>query len=446
MSSTEDSGQLDLYEAQLSQVREAIKVSSGEDAAEMRELEENLLQLIDITKQSILEKQKIALLQKVDELATDNVQNVEEEAVFKAGDVQNVEEEAVFKAGDKCLAPFKSTLNGLESLHNAVIFADEAGKAMRVVFINPVEVAMVPCPFFLEGRCKFEDDQCRFSHGEVVHAQQLRPYVKPNHASLREGSRVLAKSKDKQTWEHASIDMVSSEGVLVKWNAESSIEHLSFSDVLPLGEQPVEQINNQHQQINQDDLLLQIDPSADKLGGWERYTRGMGSRLMAKMGYVFGQGLGKQGEGRVEPVPTLVFPAGRSLDWIHDNHQKMKTVEENCKAKQDHCQTTARSESTFFDLLNSACRSNQSVVKKNQEAKEKSSDTLNVQGFHVTERMKLIRREIGRLERSALQHKSAGIQAKLASLKSELAALQGRSSQIEKGKDVARERLKLTKF
>ena len=34
---------------------------------------------------------------------------------------------------------------------------------------------------------------------------------------------------------------------------------------------------------------------------------------MAKMGYVHGAGLGKEGEGRTEPVEAMVFPPGRSL-------------------------------------------------------------------------------------------------------------------------------------
>lgn len=51
----------------------------------------------------------------------------------------------------------------------------------------------------------------------------------------------------------------------------------------------------------------------DSFGFWEKHTRGIGSILMSKMGYVSGSGLGKEGEGRVEPVEAMVFPPGRSL-------------------------------------------------------------------------------------------------------------------------------------
>lgn len=38
---------------------------------------------------------------------------------------------------------------------------------------------------------------------------------------------------------------------------------------------------------------------------------------MEKMGYVVGTGLGREGEGRVEPVTAYVYPQGVSLG-MHD--------------------------------------------------------------------------------------------------------------------------------
>ncbi|KAH3874149.1 hypothetical protein DPMN_037391 [Dreissena polymorpha] len=53
------------------------------------------------------------------------------------------------------------------------------------------------------------------------------------------------------------------------------------------------------------------------LGRWEEHTKGIGSRLLQKMGYVPGKGLGCRGEGRVEPVPIQLLPqVGKSLDRI----------------------------------------------------------------------------------------------------------------------------------
>ena len=38
--------------------------------------------------------------------------------------------------------------------------------------------------------------------------------------------------------------------------------------------------------------------------------------MLAKLGYKPGQGLGKTGEGKVNPVQVQILPAGKSLDFI----------------------------------------------------------------------------------------------------------------------------------
>ncbi|CAG7828205.1 unnamed protein product, partial [Allacma fusca] len=58
------------------------------------------------------------------------------------------------------------------------------------------------------------------------------------------------------------------------------------------------------------------------LGEWEKYTKGIGSKLMAKMGYVVGTGLGRRGDGRIEPVDAVVLPPGRSLDACMELKEK----------------------------------------------------------------------------------------------------------------------------
>ena len=41
---------------------------------------------------------------------------------------------------------------------------------------------------------------------------------------------------------------------------------------------------------------------SNNIGSWERYTKGFGSKMLEKMGYQEGQGLGPQGTGIVEPI------------------------------------------------------------------------------------------------------------------------------------------------
>mmetsp|Transcript_14706 Transcript_14706/g.22181 ORF Transcript_14706/g.22181 Transcript_14706/m.22181 type:complete len:468 (-) Transcript_14706:84-1487(-) len=71
--------------------------------------------------------------------------------------------------------------------------------------------------------------------------------------------------------------------------------------------------------------LRQLQAHGVGLGDWERHTKGIGSRLMSKMGYVRGCGLGKESQGRLQPIEALtVLPQGVSLDFIHETAEERK--------------------------------------------------------------------------------------------------------------------------
>lgn len=76
---------------------------------------------------------------------------------------------------------------------------------------------------------------------------------------------------------------------------------------------------------------------------------------MAKMGYVHGQGLGKEGEGRVAPVEVFVLPEGHiSLDRVMELKGKKILKKKNLElGKISKSEPNANKEETdVFDFLN----------------------------------------------------------------------------------------------
>ena len=58
------------------------------------------------------------------------------------------------------------------------------------------------------------------------------------------------------------------------------------------------------------------EPPSPDVGGWEKHTKGIGSKLMGRMGYVPGQGLGPRGEGILDPLEAVVLPKRANLDRV----------------------------------------------------------------------------------------------------------------------------------
>jgi len=69
------------------------------------------------------------------------------------------------------------------------------------------------------------------------------------------------------------------------------------------------------------------------VGSFEKHTRGVGSKLMIKMGYE-GKGLGKHAQGMIEPLSIEERPKNLGLGYVQSNGEDskaMKACEANSK-------------------------------------------------------------------------------------------------------------------
>lgn len=190
------------YSAQLQQVETAL--SAGLDPtqhSDLLKLKEDLCQLIELTEASLVSVRKSQLLASLEESSGLQVNASEAatdangglDAEFTAfyselgessgnssdskertkdgggGEVDYEEEEEEDKeeedalSGTKVRAPYRTTWGTLE-YHNAMVMGAEPPDGdeaqVRVLYIYPTQKSMKPCPFYLEDKCRFQDN-CR---------------------------------------------------------------------------------------------------------------------------------------------------------------------------------------------------------------------------------------------------------------------------------------------
>lgn len=290
--------------------------------------------------------------------------------------LEHIKQKLTGLLGTKCSAPHTHAWGGL-AYHNAMICGlddtteyaaplREALVCVKVLFTQPTHREMVPCAHYLDGDCRFDQlppptaaaaaaagQQCRYSHGHLVPYGELRAYRQPDYGRLQTRSRwpVLVRRPDGM-WHQAHTVARSADGrtcrLRLDGGGRTELADVDYADVLPLhapaergsesdgssddedgsadsdgghndadnGDEPAgderQRMQRQHALLVEQSLLTAAPDRP--LGEWEKYTRGFGSRMLQKYGYVLGTGLGHEGAGIVVPISAQVLPAGRSLD------------------------------------------------------------------------------------------------------------------------------------
>ncbi|KAJ1529230.1 hypothetical protein ONE63_006033 [Megalurothrips usitatus] len=487
-------GSLHDYETQLQQVNSTIRAATDDvERDTLSSLRDDIEQLITLTKENLTELEGASLnrFSEAVEQPVDDDPFASEYALFKAeleaaekpnakedesspekGGLPDIGAELEALQGMKCQAPFSHGWG--TSYHNALVFHVEPADnitdmdqiKVRVMFTNPTDTKMVPCSYYLEGDCRFDDKKCRFSHGELVQFSNLQEYKEPNFEVVKGGSRVLVLANDKDKLWHRAIVQYEIKPSIWEVKLEASgggKVQVGLKDMLPLGgdedsanasESPSDDSSDDLSDDNDDphrSAMVELSlskTSTSALGAWEQHTKGIGSRLMEKMGYVIGTGLGPSGEGRVEPVEAVVFPAGKSLDHCMrlkaeaGGDSLLKTEKKLRKLKRKQMQQQAASYErekrrvNVFDFLNNKLgdantKNKPSTSRDFEEQKALKGETnksLNLANLQVGENIRkaerdlihlkesLRRQNIGTPSHSAIASKVAGKEKEIRSL------------------------------
>ncbi|XP_068119599.1 zinc finger CCCH-type with G patch domain-containing protein [Hyperolius riggenbachi] len=500
------------YRAQLEQVKLTLNGDiDPSQKADLIQLEADLQQLIELTESSLLSVQKSNLLsgiggpssssqydeeyeefkRAVGELSNETELNeapgVEGSNSSHSEDTEEEEEEEEEEnddatSGMKVRAPYYSTWGTLE-YHNAMIVGSErtedGSPGVRVLYLYPTHKAMKPCPYFLDEKCRFNEN-CKFSHGQVVPANELRVFEEPDLSSLGIDKPCLARHSD-GIWYPARIIDIDDSFYTVKFDSLLLKEAVLEADALlpPLRESD-ESSSSDDDEGAEDAAYARVladsegggtAPCSSQFAGWEAHTRGIGSKLMAQMGYEFGKGLGRNSEGRIEPIQAVVLPKGKSLDQcLEIKQRKLKEGQNPSKARRKRAPKRAAAgqvrapRRNVFDFLNEKLEANTSTAKtetlsnlerKGKEvynASQSSKRALNVALAKTTEKIQQKNREIGRMAEALARNVgrdstiSTQLEKRLSDARLELASLQQEERSLQREQKKADTHKKMTEF
>uniref|UniRef100_A0A8C5NW51 Zinc finger CCCH-type with G patch domain-containing protein n=1 Tax=Jaculus jaculus TaxID=51337 RepID=A0A8C5NW51_JACJA len=447
---------LQTYGAQLQQVEQALGADlDASEQADLHQLQGDLKELIELT--SLVSIRKSTLLATLDQQQP--TQEDAEYLAFQKAIVEEVEAPVIPEtvpgrelwpgptspaleeedwedrdleelSGTKVNAPYYSSWGTLEYHNVMVVGAEEAedGSAcVRVLYLYPTHKSLKPCLFFLERKCRFKDN-CRFSHGQVVSVDELRPFQDPDLSLLQVVSACLEKHQD-GLWYPARITDVDNGSYTVKFDSLLLKEAVVEGDsILPqLRTEATESSDSDSGDTGDSSYARVVESSTADTETYSSAFAGIGSKLLAKMGYEFGKGLSPHAEGRVETIHAVVLPPGKSLDQCAEILQKRSKGGRTGSNRPPRCWNV-------FDFLNEKL---QSQNKDMYHASKSTKQALRLRLFQTEEKIERTQRDIQGIQEALtrnagqhsvatdqLQEKLAGAQRKLGQLRAQEAGLQ----------------------
>lgn len=190
---------------------------------------------------------------------------------------------------------------------------------------------------------------------------------------------------------------------------------------------------------------------------------------MAKMGYIYGTGLGSDGRGIITPVTAQILPPGRSLDHcmelreaangdkdlfsVEKKLQKDQKKQEqlNAKAYERESQKTSTDVFSFINDTILATPKITETPKTKTSLQNHSSKSLNVESVRVADDIRRKEREIAEVEKSLKRNASGSqlhdhLKQKLHAKNAELNALQREEKSLSREQATRKTKEKLCVF
>ncbi|RCH87637.1 hypothetical protein CU097_008083 [Rhizopus azygosporus] len=263
------------------------------------------------------------LLQKKDELSPELIQLLEEYENLKSS-------EQPFDMGENCGITF--SFNHRIFLLPSVVISYPSQNDITVIILTPLTKETLPCHQFLAGHCQ---DPCPLGHS---HGYMLpREYAVPYNAldldnlpeQLQSDASVWYKDKESMLWKEARVVEQISE---TSWKVRNSARQefiVELGDIIPIRELgSLEESEHKVQDKEESDVIdyEMTERAPNTWGGWQAHTTDFAARMMKKMGYQEGKGLGLQGQGRVEFVQETKYgQTGRPGLGFEKQKPKKKT-------------------------------------------------------------------------------------------------------------------------
>ncbi|CAI2178059.1 13057_t:CDS:2 [Funneliformis geosporum] len=265
----------------------------------------------------------------------------------------NNEEMEILQPGNKCCIPWTHPdYEKVYFLPGLIHSINTEKRTCDVLILTPITQSTRLCEKYISSQCNTTSCPHNCSHGEEISFELVAPYELLNIGNMdayQVGRYFWAKYKDDEVWYMAKLISIETGGqgfrIIYKGYED---EHpngfvVSHDEIIP-----VVGLDNEHDESDEESSyseysdecgsLSESDSSSLRIGldtiniddissnnqndtqihfaEWEKHTRGVASRMMAKMGYKMGEGLGKNSEGITNPIEVKLFSKGVSLDFI----------------------------------------------------------------------------------------------------------------------------------